>query len=164
MIFFIKLLLYIVIIILIIFFIYKGNNEQNLDILPSETKKTSIYVSKKEDLVYNIILDLFPNYTWNRSYRKLSFLTNPYTKKNLEIDICCLDHNIAIEVQGEQHYFYVKHFDKNNEGKAMFYKQIMRDYIKKQLLKEHKWKYIEIPYTMKDKHEISNYILYEINK
>lgn len=72
-------------------------------------------------------------------------------KKNLYLDFFLPDYNIAIEVQGEQHYLPIKRFG----GMADYIVRKNRDEIKKQLCNEHG---IEIIYITKKNYNINDII------
>jgi len=87
------------------------------------------------------------------------FLKNPDTKHNLELDCYNKDLNIALEYNGEQHYFYVPTFHKT---KKAFYSQVFRDDWKRNKCKEMGIHLIEIPYWAQ--HVLDNYIHKELRK
>lgn len=76
-----------------------------------------------------------------------SFLRNPETGKNLEIDMYNKSLNLAIEYQGIQHYQFTPHFHKTTDD---FISQQKRDKLKKELLAHNGIDLIEIPYDEKD--------------
>ena len=163
-------LLILIIIISILFWIFKDKT----DVFKEEIKhKNSPPIGKNwtEDIAYKVMIEKYPLYKWEQSIRDIPYLINPYTKKRLEIDICCKEKKIAIEVQGEQHYHYVEYFDIYKEGISFFYKSYMRDCIKRKILSDNGWKLIEIHYTCRVPYDeektyqnIYNYISLNLNK
>lgn len=84
-----------------------------------------------------------------------SFLKNPETGHNLEIDVYNEDLKIGIEYQGAQHYIW-PNFTKQTEDQ--FREQLRRDDYKKKVCAKEGIHLIIVPYTVKDK-DIKNYIL-----
>ena len=89
------------------------------------------------------------------------FLKNEVTGDHrLEIDCYNEELKIGIEYQGRQHYKYIPHF---HHSKEAFENGKYRDYMKKQLCKEHGIHLIEIPYTLKiDK--IGSVLVHKLSK
>ena len=81
---------------------------------------------KTEEMVYNIIHNLYGNYQVIYQYRPF-FLKTPKGQLSYDIYICGL--KIAIEYQGQQHFYPVEYFG----GKDHFESQQKRDELKKQL-------------------------------
>lgn len=76
-----------------------------------------------------------------------SFLRNPITKSELELD-CYNSHlALAVEYQGEQHYKYIPHFHASRDA---FLNQKYRDQIKRDLCIKNNITLIEVPYTVTD--------------
>lgn len=76
-----------------------------------------------------------------------SFLKNPLTKKNLEIDAYYPPLKLGIEYNGIQHYVFSDKFYQNNKkGREDFEKSKQRDNLKKQLALENNINLIVIPY------------------
>jgi hypothetical protein len=76
-----------------------------------------------------------------------SWLYNPETKRNLELDCFNEELRIAIEYNGQQHYSFPNAWNKNLED---FKNQIRRDQLKKELCKLNSVKLIIVPYTIKN--------------
>ena len=74
------------------------------------------------------------------------FLTNPITKKPLELDCYNDELKLAVEVQGEGHYHYLPVFHKNYQH---FLNQKYRDQFKREKCKEMGIMLIEVPYVVK---------------
>jgi hypothetical protein len=125
-------------------------NQQQSD--PNGTKE-----SKGEAHARKIASEIF-----QKPFEKLrpDFLRNNVTGKNLEMDLFNEDLNLAIEVQGAQHYRYIPFFHKNYEA---FLNQKYRDEMKKGLLDKANINLIEIPYTVKLK-DYETYIRLEARK
>lgn len=79
---------------------------------------------------------------------KPSFLINPKTGFPLEIDCYSEKLNLAIEIQGEQHYKYNKFFHRTQEK---FINQIEKDRFKKQSILNQGIKFIELDISNKEK-------------
>jgi hypothetical protein len=84
-----------------------------------------------EERFYAVIQKIFPN----ENFVKIRpvWLKNPETGKRLELDFYCRKLNLAIELQGYQHYKSDNHFHKTDED---FMKQIERDEFKKETCNE----------------------------
>jgi len=156
----IKFIISILIIIIILYFILNSkdykNKSNNPDLLNNNSDNKIINDPPKginylEDIVYKVCIDKFSSKKWIQSCRDIPYLVNPYTKRRLEIDICCIEDKIAIELDGNQHFEYIESFDHNNEGISMLYKQIMRDCVKDRILKDNNWNFIRIKYTIQTK-------------
>lgn len=90
---------------------------------------------------------------------RLKHFINPFTNKRLELDCYNALLNLAVEVQGQQHYKFIKYFH-GNEGE--FKKQQERDMIKRLLCKEHGIKLIEIPFNISES-KVEQYLLNQIS-
>jgi hypothetical protein len=86
-----------------------------------------------ETLVYNLVKDLYPNYTIHFHYR-------PKFLNRLEIDVYIEELKIGIEYQGIQHYKPIEHFG----GKKTLKKTKERDNCKKVLCSENGIKVVYI--------------------
>ena len=86
--------------------------------------------------------------------KTFDWLINPNTNHKLFVDIFFPKLNLAIEIDGEQHYKFLPYFHKNEEE---FLYNVNRDRIKDRLLKENG---VDIIRIRKD----SNYNLYDIFK
>ena len=79
--------------------------------------------------------------------KRPSFLKNPKTGKNLELDGFNEQLKIAFEYNGEQHYNFPNTFHKTEEE---FKRQVKRDDFKRQKCLEQGIDLVEIPYTVED--------------
>ncbi len=75
-----------------------------------------------------------------------SFLRNPITGNNLEIDCFNPSLKLGVEYNGRQHYSYTSFFHKNFEAST---NQKYRDELKRRICKENGVTLIEVPYTIK---------------
>lgn len=89
-----------------------------------------------ETVLYQIVLRLKPNSTILRHYR-------PEWLGGLEIDIFVKEESLAIEYQGQQHYFPIKAWG----GEKAFADLVKRDVLKKRLCKEHGYRLVCVKYT-----------------
>lgn len=87
-----------------------------------------------------------------------SFLMNPTTGKNLEIDCCNLDLKLGVEYNGIQHYQFVPVMHKTPE---VFHQQQYRDALKKQMCENVGFTLITVPYMIKNT-AIENYLVEEL--
>lgn len=74
-----------------------------------------------------------------------AFLTNPATKRALELDAYSAELAIAVEFHGIQHYGWPNPF---HATRARFEKQLQRDALKQRLCAEHGVTLIVIPHTV----------------
>lgn len=103
--------------------------------------------SKMEENIYNLLKNITNNIDRQKTFNWLKY------KKNLFIDFFLPDYNIAIEVQGEQHFRPIKRFG----GENYFIKQIERDKIKHNLCLNNG---IKLFYVTKKNYNIDNIIQY----
>ena len=77
-----------------------------------------------------------------------SFLQNPVTGGNFNLELDCWDEDIrlAVEYNGIQHYKYIPYFHKNYEA---FLNQKYRDDMKRRICIDNQIILIEVPYTIK---------------
>lgn len=75
-----------------------------------------------------------------------SFMRNPVTGENLELDVFNSDLAIAVEYNGQQHYRFNSHF--HNGSNDRFQNQQYRDLIKKQLCEQNGIRLIIVPYSV----------------
>lgn len=96
-----------------------------------------------------------------------SWLKNPLTGRNMEIDNYNESLSLGIEYNGKQHYVYTPHFHKDAycayDGKVVpgtrhFELQVFRDEMKKSLCDSHGITLLIVPYTIK-KEDLVSYIL-----
>ena len=122
--------------------------------------RSNTHIHKKDQLNYKIntksqeyrIKKILQNF-FGLEFKKVrpSFLKNPRTGRNLELDMYNNDLSIAVEVNGQQHCEYLPHFHKCF---ADFENQKYRDHLKYVKCKEHNVKLIIIYY-----YEISEQML-----
>lgn len=75
-----------------------------------------------------------------------SFLRNPVTGNNLEIDCYNPILRLGVEYNGKQHYSYTSYFHRNKEASL---NQQYRDELKRRMCLENNVNLIEVPYTIK---------------
>lgn len=93
-----------------------------------------------EKYAYDAITKVFPNENFFRV--RPEWLVNPETNRKLELDFYCEELNLAIEMQGYQHYTFPNHFHKTQE---QFEGQLKRDKIKREICLEKKIRLVLIP-------------------
>ena len=89
-----------------------------------------------------------------------SFLKNPVTKKNLELDCYNDEMKLALEYNGQQHYKYTPYFHKSKKN---FYSQVHRDDWKRRRCRELGIKLIEVPHWVAIA-DLEEYIIKEIKQ
>lgn len=135
---------------------------------------TSTWRVPKENTVYNTDYDpvnvndskcetlarLVVESVFDKPFVKIrpDILTNPVTKKRLELDMYNDELGLAVEMQGRQHYQYTPYFHGSFDK---FRHQQYRDVIKKLLCEKHKINLICIPYTMKTKQQMRQFVVRE---
>jgi len=75
-----------------------------------------------------------------------SFMRNPVTGENLELDVYNEELRLAVEYNGRQHYQFNSHF--HNGSNDRFQNQQYRDLIKKQLCEQNGVRLIIVPYSV----------------
>lgn len=75
-----------------------------------------------------------------------SFMRNPVTGENLELDVYNEELAIAVEYNGRQHYEFNSHF--HNGSNDRFQNQQYRDLIKKQLCEQNGVRLVIVPYSV----------------
>lgn len=96
-----------------------------------------------------------------------SWLKNPLTKHNLELDGYCesivtpIGRGLAFEYDGEQHSSYTPHFHRN--GKQDWHYQVLKDDIKDSICKHRKVMLIRIP-SFVPYLDLERYIRQELHK
>lgn len=88
--------------------------------------------------------------------KRPSFLRNPETGRNLELDCYNEDLELAVEYNGKQHYEYPNSFHKS---KHEFIKQVRRDRYKMKMCDKNGVFLIVVPYYVKN---IESYIIEKI--
>ncbi len=127
----------------VLFCLYFLRNKRNVPCNETRnTKKKKHSGSKLELEVKQAIVDIF-GHAYSFTKVRPSFLMNPSTKRNLEIDFFCKELRLAIEVNGRQHYEMTPFFHKDSES---FDRQLERDSTKARLLKENDISLIVVPY------------------
>lgn len=117
-----------------------------------DTKKRLVMESKCKEILENRFQEPF-----NKC--RPSFLYNPETGKNLELDGFNQKLKIAFEYNGSQHYFYNPYYHKTKDD---FEKQKKRDELKKQLCIKHGIHLIVIPYELRAE-ELEKYIMDDLS-
>lgn len=85
-----------------------------------------------------------------------NFLRNPVTSDyNLEIDCFNEELKLCVEVHGRQHYEHVPFFHKSRSD---FLNQKYRDELKRRLIRENGYIYVEVPYTVNPR-DVEQYII-----
>ena len=99
---------------------------------------------------------------FNKPFNKSrpSFLNNPVTGMNLELDMYEPSMGIACEYNGVQHYKYTPYFHTSKEA---FNNQKYRDELKRRMCRDNGITLIEVPYTVK-KGQIYGFIQSELTK
>lgn len=92
--------------------------------------------------------------------KRPSFLKNPETGRNLELDGYCSKLQVAFEYNGRQHYDFPNTFHKTKED---FMKQVARDRHKEQQCRQNGITLISIPYDVPDK-GLQKYIMKQLEK
>jgi hypothetical protein len=112
------------------------------DDVAEDAKKGGGMISAGERACKEMLENLF-----KQSFLKVrpSFLRNPSTGRNLELDCYNADLRIALEYHGAQHYYFTPYFHITEAG---FHAQQQRDLLKRQLCREHGILLIEVPYTV----------------
>jgi hypothetical protein len=120
--------------------------------LEDQNLKLNTHIHKKDKLNYKIntksqefrIRKIMENF-FGVSFDKCrpSFLKNPKTGRNLELDLYNKDLTISCEIQGQQHLSYLPHFHRDYTD---FENQKYRDHLKYIKCKEHNVKLIVIYY------------------
>lgn len=109
--------------------------------------------SKQHKAAFQSAKKAFPNYRIYNEY--------PYTKitevtdfGSLRADMYIKDLEIAIEINGEQHYAPVTFGGSPEEAKVAFKRQLVRDYNKRYLAREHDFYLVELPHYTRTPNEI----------
>jgi hypothetical protein len=90
-----------------------------------------------------------------------SFLKNPKTGRNLELDMYNEKINLALEYNGSQHYYFSPWYHRTQSG---FDDQKFRDKHKTEVCNKRGINLIVVPYTIDTKEDIENYIYLELKK
>lgn len=88
-----------------------------------------------------------------------TFLTNPITGAQLELDMYNDELKLAIEYNGAQHYVFNNMMHQGSKDR--FQNQQYRDYMKKTMCKENGIDLIIVPYTIKHQ-QIANYLFEQL--
>ena len=102
-------------------------------------------VWKRQEQIFNLLRETFPNETWIWEYRAKWLGIQ-------SIDICNERIKLAIEYNGEQHYKPVKRFG----GEISFLKNQERDKIKEEKIRNNGYKLYIVPYYDYDTDKIIN--------
>ena len=127
------------------------------------TKKTS-NMSQCQSLVLSIVKELLSSTSCEIiTDLRPSWLKNPYSKQNMEIDIYLPDLKIGIEIDGKQHEVYVPYLHDNDVSN--FVKQKMRDIAKDTILENHGISLIRIHHRLlRSPIKIREYLTSEITR
>jgi hypothetical protein len=111
---------------------------------------------KREKFVKQVIENIF-----DKEFVKIrpKWLVNE-AGNQMELDLYNKDHNLAIEIHGEQHYNYVPYF---HESEDIFKQRQNDDLVKEQLCKSNEVNLIVVPYTVEDK-DVYQFILDKMNE
>jgi hypothetical protein len=108
-----------------------------------------------------ICLDTLESYYQKKFYRvRPSFLRNPETGKNLEIDCFNAELGIGVEYNGKQHYHYPSF---PGDTKEKFVKRIKRDLLKLKVCKSLNVYIIVVPYNISER-DIPEFIISRLPK
>jgi hypothetical protein len=140
-------------------FYYNPNENINYENINYEIKKKIPKESKGEVECRRVLNKIF-----NRPFNKNrpSFLNNPVTGGNYNLELDCYDPQLklAVEYDGEAHAKYIPYFHKNKEA---FYNQKYRDYIKDMMCKNNGITLIRVPHTVKVQN-IESYLINELRR
>jgi len=110
-----------------------------------------------EDIVYEIFTNLVQAEV-KRNIRP-SFLKNPETKQNLELDCYCEKYSLAVEYNGAQHYIFPSKYHKNEKE---FINQVYRDRLKQKLCDKAGIYLISVPYWVDQYEDYEQHLNKEI--
>lgn len=135
-------------------FYYNPNENINYEI------KKKIPKESKGEVECRRVLNKIFNRPFNKD--RPSFLNNPVTGGNYNLELDCYDPQLklAVEYNGIQHYQYNKFFHRNKEH---FLNQKYRDDMKRRICKDYNITLIEVPYTIKVEN-IESYLINELRK
>jgi hypothetical protein len=140
---------------------YKEKNKKKVNILSTDfTYKHIDYIvknnfaSKNEAKCAKILLNNNINFVIQKRFNDC---INIETNKILPFDFYCEDYNLLIEVNGEQHYQFIKLFHKNEDD---FIKQQKRDDIKKKYAIDNDIELLILKYD----DDFNKYIINKINE
>jgi len=136
-------------------FYYNPNENINY-----QSKTNKIPRESKGELECRRVLNKIFNKPFNKE--RPSFLNNPVTGGNYNLELDCYDPQLklAVEYNGIQHYQYNKFFHRNKEH---FLNQKYRDDMKRRICKDYNITLIEVPYTIKVEN-IESYLIQELRK
>lgn len=148
----------------ILFIIFLSNYVQNkkgtffdhteniLLLLQKPTFKKVAFESKGETECRRVMEKLF-----QKPFPRIrpKFLTSPKTNKRLELDCYNEDLKLAVEYNGQQHYYYNPYFHKSFQD---FLDIKERDLFKKKMCKQSGIKLIVVPFSVQNS-EIESFIL-----
>lgn len=148
-----KGLIFVIVIIILFYLLWQAWNKKTIDFhveLPKPRKKeirkipkkSTSYRSTKESVCREIFERVF-----SRPFptKRPSFLKNPETGRNLELDGFNSDLHLAFEYNGRQHYDFPNTFHKTEDD---FVRQVGRDAFKKKKCEKEGVRLITIPYTV----------------
>ena len=161
-----KGLLFIVIILILFFLLWQAWNKESIDIdvsIPKRKHKNIVKIpakipkkkpksrSKKEDVCRDIFEQIFKS---EFPTKRPSFLKNPDTGRNLELDGYNNDLRLAFEYNGHQHLEFPNTFHRTFED---FQRQVKRDQFKKLRCEELGIVLVTIPHTV-DRDDLEPFI------
>ncbi len=163
-----KGLIFIVIVLILFYLLWQAWNKKSIDfdlpvptsripIVKENSRKTPFTRSRKEDVCRLVFEGIFSK---PFPTKRPSFLKNPDTGRNLELDGFNEDLMLAFEYDGELHYNFPNTFHKTIED---FQRQVKRDQFKNRKCKKEGVTLIRIPYTV-DKKDIDSYIKKKLMK
>lgn len=114
--------------------------------------------SKGERICKEILGKLLPHMSFTKKRPDFLRQENGY---KLELDLYCMEYELAVEYNGRQHYKYIPFFHQND--RENFEKQKRRDETKKRLCEINCTKLIIVPYTYMVRHNIKK-SMYNIRK
>ena len=112
---------------------------------------------KRESHIRHILQNMFQK---PFASTRPKWLTNPNTKRKLEIDCYCEELRLAVEIQGQQHYSFIPHFHKTYD---VFLKQQERDLMKAKMIVDRGIRLIYVPYTVSS-NQLEKYLMVKLNK
>ena len=120
--------------------LYEACKEANI---PYEYEESISKLARRFEIIINNELNSKPVYE-----NTFSWLRNDRTNRPLRIDLFYPDYNLAIEIDGQQHYEDVDMFYKNSQFPLSHnLKERQRlDKLKEQLIKEHNIKFLRLTY------------------
>lgn len=129
----------------------KGEDSQNYDMFNNNKLGNMNYMQHTEkDSRLELQAKFILEHVFKKPFVKVrpDFLHNDVTGYNLELDLYNPELNLAIEINGDQHYKFIPFFHRNKDA---FTKQRYRDEMKKWKCKEAGITLISVPYSVGEK-------------